>query len=181
VARAVALTGTPGTGKSSVAATLGARLCSVEVADLALQTGTGRRTADGVEVDLPRLRRTASVRTGLTDLDLVVGHLSHLLPLRDVVVLRCHPVELERRLRRARRGTPVDRRENCVAEATDVVLLEALGPGRRVWEVDTTGRSVRSVAREVAGRVRDRGRSHYGQVDWLADARVTAHLLDPPL
>lgn len=175
-----ALTGTPGTGKSSVAARLAARWRMCEVAELALDLRAGRRRGRTVEVDLPRLRARIRARRRLPDVDVLVGHLAHLLPVRDVIVLRCHPVELARRLRRARRGAAADRRENFLAEATDVVLREALGPGRRVWEVDTTGRTVADVAREVDRRLRRRGRSSYGTVDWLGDPRVTAHLLDRP-
>ena len=107
----------------------------------------------------------------------VVGHLAHLLPIRDAIVLRCHPVELGRRLERAHRGRGADRRANVEAEATDVVLLEALGLGRRIWEVDTSGRSVADVAREVSSLVRRRPRARYGAVDWLGDPTVTDYLL----
>jgi broad-specificity NMP kinase len=180
VAGPVALTGTPGTGKSRVARALAGTVPSIEVADLALALGAGRRLRHGVEVDLPKLRRALARRGAWGNVELVVGHLAHLLPVRDVIVLRCRPTELERRLARARRGTVAGRFENFVAEATDVILLEAVARRRRIWEVDTTSRPVRSVAREVARRVRARGRASYGRVDWLADARVTAHLLDRP-
>ncbi len=173
-----ALTGTPGTGKSAVARRLASRCSWLEVGDLALTEGAGRRRGATVEVDLPRLR--ARLRASRPRVDLLVGHLAHLLPVRDVVVLRCHPVDLERRLRRARRGSARDRRENAVAEATDVVLMEAVRPGRRVWEIDTTDRTVKDVANEVLRRLRRRGRPQYGSVDWLKDPSVTEHLLDRP-
>lgn len=64
------------------------------------------------------------------------------------------------------------------SEAIDLVLREAIGPGRRVWEVDTTGRSPRQVASEVRRRLRRRGPSSYGHVRWLADPTVTDYLLD---
>jgi adenylate kinase len=179
MAAAVALTGTPGTGKSSVAEALSTDLVSVEVGVLAVQCGCGRRTGRGFEVDLPALRTATRRGRSLVGVDLVVGHLAHLLPLRDVIVLRCHPEELLGRLRRSRRGSPHQRHENYVAEATDAILWEALTPGRRVWEVDTTGRSIDEVARAVATRYRRRGPSSYGRVDWLGDPRVTAHLLRP--
>ena len=108
---------------------------------------------------------------------LLVGHLAHLLPVRDVIVLRCHPLELRERLRRAGRGTAFERRENVVAEATDLILVEALRARRRVWEVDTTGRSLPAVAREVRSILDRRPRPRHGVVDWLADPAVTAHLL----
>jgi broad-specificity NMP kinase len=64
------------------------------------------------------------------------------------------------------------------SEAIDLVLGEAVGPGRRVWEVDTTGRSPRQVAEEVRRRLRRRGPSSFGRVRWLADPTVTDYLLD---
>ena len=176
--RSVALTGTPGTGKSSVARALGNRFASVEIADLALALGAGRRRGRGVEVDLAAVARRLERDPGAAP-TLLVGHLAHLLPLRDVVVLRCHPVELARRLARARRGSAADRRANVEAEATDVILLEAIGLGRRVWEVDTTARSVASVARTVRGTLLRRPRSRTGIVDWLGDEAVTDYLLRP--
>ncbi len=178
--RPVALTGTPGTGKSTVARSLRDRHRAIEVSELALAVGAGRRRGRSVEVDLDRLDARWADFLADSPVDLVVGHLSHLLPVREIVVLRCHPLELERRLRRARRGTAIDRRENVVAEATDVVLLEAVRPGRRVWEIDTTGLSVDAVARAVHRRFRGRGPSDFGAIDWLADPAVTAHLLDRP-
>lgn len=172
----VALTGTPGTGKTAVARELGGRLASAEVADLAIALDAARPLAHGVEVDLPRLAtRLARSREPLPAL--VVGHLAHLLPVADAIVLRCHPVELARRLARARRGSAEDRRANVEAEATDVVLLEALSLGRRVWELDTTERSVPSVARAVSRLVARRPRASAGGVDWLADPAVTDYLL----
>jgi adenylate kinase len=173
----VALTGTPGTGKTAIAHQLARTLRFREVGELAHELGCARAEHDGWRVDLPRLRRALRDRRKLADIDLVVGHLAHLLPIRDVIVLRCHPEELLRRLRRDRRGSAHDRAENYVAEATDVVLLEAIGATRRVWELDTTGRSVENAAAMVARRWRRRGRSAYGKTDWLADPEVTAHLL----
>ena len=60
-----------------------------------------------------------------------------------------------------------------------MILLEAIGLGRRVWEVDTTARSVASVARTVRGTLLRRPRSRTGIVDWLGDEAVTDYLLRP--
>lgn len=168
----VALTGTPGTGKSAVARRLSSTYRTVEVGDLALELGAGRSIRGGVAVDVVGLERRMKATSAGRRYDLVVGHLAHLLPIRDAIVLRCHPRELLRRLGRARRGSTAERRENLVAETTDVILSEALERRRRVWEVDTTGRSVASVAREVARTVERRGRPRWGAVDWLADPSV---------
>lgn len=174
----IALSGTPGVGKSSVARALAPTLRSIEVSDLALQYAAGRRIPGGVEVDLDRLSVLVGRRSVRSRFDLLVGHLAHLLPLRDVVVLRCHPVELARRLARSRPVHPSELHENLLVESTDLILVEALARRRRVWEVDTTGRSPGSVANEVRRRLRRRGPSEYGGVNWLADPWVTEHLLD---
>lgn len=173
----IALTGTPGTGKSAVAQRLPARWGATEVAELALRTGAGRRIRAGVEVDLPRLGRWLRSHPEEEGPTVVVGHLAHLLPIRDAIVLRCRPVELARRLARAHRGSAEDRQANLESEATDVVLVEAMALGRRVWEVDTTGRSPDAVARSVATIVRDRPAPRAGSVDWLSDPEVTDVLL----
>jgi adenylate kinase len=176
----LALTGTPGTGKSAVGTILHRITGVVEVGELAVREGVGRRVGQGIEVDLPALSRRISAGTRAVPERIVVGHLAHLLPIRDVVVLRCRPDELRSRLRAARRGTPADRQENYLAEALDVVLFEARRLHRRVWEVDTTGRSVRSVAAEVAEIFVRRVPRRMSGIDWLSDRRVSAHLLDRP-
>jgi len=172
----VALTGTPGTGKTTVAGRLPSPWRTVEVAELARQLGTGRRQGRGWEVDLEATSRAWRAARP-PPADVVVGHLAHLLPLRDVIVLRCHPRELARRLARSRPSSRRDREANLVVEATDAILQEAIGLKRRVWEVDTTGRTPASVASEVAHRLRARGTPSYGSVDWLGDAWVGKHLL----
>jgi len=173
----VALTGTPGTGKSTVAGRLDPSWRTVEVAELTRELGTGRRHGRDWVVDLPATIRTLRAARA-PRADVVVGHLAHFLPLRDVIVLRCHPRELARRLAHSRPSSVRDRRANLVVEATDAILLEAIGLRRRVWEIDTTGRSPASVASEVDDRLRARGPPSYGRVDWLSDAWVGKHLLE---
>ncbi len=175
--RSLALTGTPGTGKSTIAAILAARWRVGEVGEVAGRAAIPSRDGAGWNVDLARAARW--MRADRTHRpDVVVGHLAHLLPIRDAIVLRCHPRELSDRLDRGQRGTRRERNENLVAEATDLILLEAIERRRRIWEIDTTGRSPASVANEVDRRLRHRGKPSYGRVDWLADPWVTEHLLD---
>lgn len=179
--RKMALTGTPGTGKSAVARILAADWPVEEVGDLGERLGTARRIGrrpGGIRtIDLAETRKAIARGRG-RDARLWVGHLAHLLPVRDAVVLRCHPRELARRLARHGAHRPRDLRENLLAEATDVILVEALRLGRRVWEIDTTGRPLADVAREVGGRMRRRGSPSYGRIDWLGDPWVTEHLLE---
>ncbi|EQD32931.1 adenylate kinase, partial [mine drainage metagenome] len=170
--------GTPGTGKSAVARRLPASLPAVEVGDWAADHGLGRRSAGGVEVDLATLRRRFWSLHRQDPYAVYVGHLAHLLPIPDVLLLRCHPLEIARRLAAAGRGSASDRVENVAAEALDVILCETLDLGRRVWEVDTTERTADAVARAVARRAVLRGPPRFGRSRWLVDPDVTAYLLE---
>ncbi|MFY9717094.1 MAG: AAA family ATPase [Thermoplasmata archaeon] len=178
IPRPIALTGTPGTGKSTVGRLLRGPLGVIEVSDLARRHGAAQGTGRDLEIDLARLRRALRPASALREIDVIVGHLAHLLPVRESIVLRCHPVELLRRLRRSRRGSAGERHANFVCEATDVIVGEALEGRRPVFEVDTTARTPDAVARAVQRRVASGGPTRVGTVDWLADPAVTTHLLD---
>lgn len=177
----VALTGTPGAGKSAVARELARHHTVLEVAALAPRRPPSRRRVRAprrspVIVDLGRAARALAARRPADRPGVVVGHLAHLLPLRDAVVLRCDPLELDRRL--LRRGDPAGSRQaNVVAEATDLVLVEALELGRRVWEVDTTRRTPAAIARSVERLLARRPPSRAGRFRWLERPGVAARLL----
>jgi len=166
----VALTGTPGTGKSSVAAVLDGRGYYVLHVDrLAAERGlyVGRDPVRGsMEVDVDALRREirVSAKTGF-----LVSHYAHLLDVNLAVVLRCHPRTLAERLRG--RGWPDAKvRENVEAEAIDVITQEAAARLARVYEVDTTSASPETTANAVLDILRGRtdGREP-GSIDWTGE------------
>lgn len=145
-----AITGTPGTGKSTVAAGLAARGYTVlRFSDLAVSYVCGRdEERDCDVVDVEAMDETFRQRTD--DL-LVEGHLSHLLSVDQAVVLRCHPERLRSRLR----GKDWSERkveENVEAEALDVVVVAAVERHgmRHVVELDTTDRPAGEVVDAVA-------------------------------
>lgn len=130
------ITGTPGTGKSTVGRILSTRGYPVmEIADTIAGYVIERDEArDTLVIDEDRWAAEFPHVEGF-----VVGHLSHLLPCDLIVVLRCEPPVLKERLRTRGYGD-AKIRENCEAEALDVILVETLGnhPPGRVLEIDTT-------------------------------------------
>ena len=171
-----ALTGTPGTGKSTVARLLPPRLLALELSELASAAGGGCRRDGVTEVDLHRTSKW--IRSHVPTAPVVLsGHLSHLLPIRRTILLRCHPRELRERLLRSPRGGDSGRIENVRAEAIDLVATESADLGRTVFQIDTTGTSPGLVARRIT-RLVQRGHGPVDRVDWLADPTVPPLLLE---
>ena len=175
----VALTGTPGTGKT----TLGKALARhgfevVDLGDLIQRKGLHEEVdadRDSKVVDprtLSRFLQPALREARAAQKDLVLeGHLSHHVHGVEVaVVLRCHPQRLAERLRA--RGYAAEKvRENCEAEALDALTIEAAEEVPRVLEVDTTGRGAEEVAADVAALLRGQDpeawtRHRAGSITW---------------
>ncbi len=172
VSEVVAITGTPGVGKTTVASILrkrGYRVFSVN--DLAEKLDCIIGEEDGCKiVDVERLaeRVRSILPKGLVFLE---GHLSHLLKPDKVIVLRCNPVELKRRLEG--KGWPEEKvLENVEAEMVDVILVEAVELCEEVYEIDTTNMRPEEVAeiieRIVAGEEGVREAYRPGRVDWIS-------------
>jgi adenylate kinase len=139
----IALTGTPGVGKTTLAAV--AARHGWRVVDVKAWAGSegcvaGWDAEDQAEViDVARLSRRVPADDGSQVL--YEGHLSHLLPLDGAWVVRLDPEALRDRLER--RGYPPAKvRENVEAEAVDLILQEALDRHpRRLVQRDGTHRT----------------------------------------
>lgn len=149
-----AITGTPGTGKSSVSAELRSR--GFEVIDMNEHIrahgllGALDADRDTHEVELEALND--SLECYRHDEDRIVlmdSHLSHLMDCRGIIVLRCHPDVLADRLR-ARGYSEAKVRENVQSEILDVILCEASESDIPVYEVDCSDCDVAASADSVA-------------------------------
>jgi adenylate kinase len=170
---AVAVTGTPGTGKSSAGAILRSKGFEViEIGDLAkgedIICGFDAER-DTFEVDLSRLDEVLRRKIQRENVVFIIGHLSHLIDpdlIDMIIVLRCRPSTLGMRLRGLGWSEPKVR-ENMEAEACDVILIESLERSNEVYEIDTTSRSPEEVAACIleilAG---EREKYAYGNIDW---------------
>lgn len=165
----IALTGTPGTGKSTAGQELRGRGRQViELGDIVRERAVPTvldEERGSLEVDPADLDE--AVRASLPPGDAVlVGHLAHLLSVDLTVVLRCRPSVLAARLRD--RGWPEAKvRENLEAEACDVILVEAVEAGGEVAEVDATGMAPGQVADAIEAILAgEREKYAVGHVDW---------------
>ena len=160
------MTGTPGTGKTTVAALLRYRVLDIN----SLVRGgmnLGQDPERGcLEADMDAL---AGHLDSLESEETVIleGHFSH--HFADwAIVLRLSPAALRTRLE-GRGYSQSKIRENLEAEALDVILVEAVDMCRRVDEIDTTGLSAAEVAAMIEDIIEGRLYLPPGQADWLED------------
>ncbi|MCY4729147.1 adenylate kinase family protein [Natronomonas gomsonensis] len=163
----VAVTGTPGTGKTTATDLLDADLDVVHLNDLIREEGlaTGEDPERGSLVaDIDALRERLADREDV----LVESHLAHHLDADRVVVLRCHPEVLHERL--SERGESAEKaRENADAEALDVILSEAVDAHGldSVYEIDTTDRTPEEVAADIEAVVAGERAPSAGDVEFI--------------
>jgi adenylate kinase len=180
----VAVTGTPGTGKSTATELLEGEydvihLNEVIKGDDALWTERDAER-DTLVADLDAVRDRLGDWSGVLD-----SHLAHRFDVDRVVVLRCHPETIEARLRERgesdatagenaepdepSRALARKARENAESEALDVILSEAVEEHgvENVYEIDTTDRDPEAVADEIRAAIEGEREPSAGTVDFI--------------
>jgi len=158
------ITGTPGTGKSLVGDELARRgYTVVHLTDTVGPYVTGDdRERDARIIDVDRWAAEFVPVDGFVE-----GHIAHLLPCDRIIVLRCRPDELKKRLApREYRKEKVQ--ENADAEALDVCLVETIEEfsPERIFELDTTGQDVAYCADRIELFIQDKIPAAFGTIDW---------------
>ncbi|MCK5309592.1 MAG: adenylate kinase family protein [Thermoplasmata archaeon] len=160
----IILTGTPGTGKTTVAKILASRgYATITVEELAREHGCLEEVDKDLEVDVDALAKVISQPEEPIILE---GHLAHFLPGQMNIVLRCHPDIIRTRLEA--RGYDSEKvRENVEAEAIDIILSESIKKCLFVFEIDATklplDKIADSIERIMNGEIDDYSP---GKVDW---------------
>jgi adenylate kinase len=172
----VALSGTPGTGKTSVAVFLKNQGYNVvhlhQFAKEHYCIAGKDRERDTELIDMVKLEKAIKKQYAGDALVFFDGHIGHLLQsMQKVVLLRCHPKELKQRLLK-KKWTAKKRKENIDAEILDVILCEAVQhhASEDLFEIDTTAKKVEEVAGIIVRLVRKNFQPtrtyRVGQIDW---------------
>lgn len=150
----IGITGTPGTGKTTVAKTLDKNVISIK--EFAKENGLGEHK-DIFEVDIE------AVNDQLPKNCWIEGHLAHKMDLDYCIVLRTRPDLLKERLN-GRDYSEEKVSENVDAEKMDLILSEAF-ENSKVYEIDTTHKSVEEVVDEIEEAVKEK-KERYAICDW---------------
>ena len=179
---AVLITGTPGTGKTTISRLLATELgaCCVNPKILLRRKGIDylydekRKTRI---VSLKRLRNALRERAARVDHGLIID--SHIVLERGplprivrVIVLRCDPIVLQQRLQH-KRWSKSKISENLKAEILDICLWDAVKNygWNKILEIDTTGKAPRQVVRLIVNDLHKRGIQRSPKTHWLSDLK----------
>ena len=162
----IAVTGTPGVGKTTVSKALAEKLGYeyVNLRDYAIEKGLGEMKGEELELDVDELAENFD-RDFKNKNVIVDSHLAHYMPADLVIVLRAHPGLIAERLKE-RGYSKAKIGENVEAELVDVILVEALEENDNVVEVDTTGKTPEEVLEEILDLLRRGVKKRVGIVDW---------------
>ena len=166
----IALTGTPGTGKTSLTSRLDHNIVSIN--NHYSEISNGKDEEGNWLIDLDKLNEIINVK--IHSNTIFEGHVSHFLKnIGMTIVLRCNPRILKERLE-AREYTEEKVRENMEAEALNIITEEAIEiySKENVFELDTTNMSIDDSVTKlkdiISGNIKSNKRIDYSEtiMDW---------------
>ena len=170
----IAITGTPGVGKTTIVELLSdANFTIISVKDLAKQYGCEGdfdEATQSMDIDIHRLAEQFEADS-LVD-TIVDGHLSHLLDVDAIIILRCKPSLLQERL--AKRGyseqkiTANVEWEMIAGTWSEIIEFELDQP---ILELDTTNCEPEELYETITQWINDgySQESTHTRIDWLAE------------
>jgi adenylate kinase len=172
----LAITGTPGTGKTSVSNILYKK--GFEIVDLNkvaceknFLLGKDEKRESNI-VDIEKFNKYVIENYTGKDIVIIEGHLSHLLKsVEKVFVLRCHPTKLKLNLSK-KDWKEQKIKENIEAELLDIILCETLELHKKenIFEIDVSDRSIDDVASSIIEIINNNFKHfekyNIGSVDW---------------
>jgi adenylate kinase len=151
----VAITGTPGCGKTTVAKILAKKIhfrhlnINRLIKSKKLYSGFDKKRKAYI-ADVSKIKRFLKTVEGNVILD---SHLSHMLNPDVVFVLRCRPDVLVKRMKK-RKWCQRKINENMEAEMIGLILWEAKKSCKKVFEIDTTKKTPSQAARKIESLIK---------------------------
>ena len=163
----IAITGTPGTGKTEVGKELSKKYNVIFLSEYIKENNLYEdfdKKRITFEVDTDKLNTLLKDEDGFFE-----GHLSHYLDVDSIIVLRCAPRVLEERLNL--RNYPREKvLENVQAEVIDVILCESVDTGIPTYVIDTSSNSIESVVKIIEEIMNGKTNGHLPEdVSWDAE------------
>jgi adenylate kinase len=168
----VSITGVGGTGKTVVSKLLAKELKwkFIKLDNIAkrkklfLYYDKERRTH---VVDMKKLKKEFVKESEKYENVVTESLYSHLFPSDILIILRCDPKVLLRRLKR-KYSWPTKIKENLEAEMINLITEEAVELKNNVYEVDTTKKTPRQTVQAIKGIINGKtSKYEVGKINWL--------------
>jgi adenylate kinase len=168
----IAITGVPGTGKTRISKLLteklGYRLIQINefAAELDAFVGYDEKMKSKI-LDMNKLKKEIKKLKG----DFIIeGHTSHLFPVDVIIVLRCNPKNLKKRLKEKFSNNPQKIQVNLEAEILGAITSESIMNNKKVHEIDTADKSIEETVSEILKILKkDSEKYNAGKIDWLEE------------
>jgi adenylate kinase len=161
----VAISGTPGTGKSSVTELLKSNYKVIHLNELAKEKGCIKGYDKKRKVQIVDFEcLDAKIDNGA---DMIIeSHYAHLMHFDILIILRTRPDILKKRLiKKGFSKQKID--ENLEAEALGVITEESLGFTDRAFEIDTSFLTTKKTAKLILKIIAEKPEEYrLGKIDW---------------
>jgi adenylate kinase len=176
--RVILITGTPCTGKTTLATKLAEQLNAqyINLTELAekerLTLGKDKQRNTTI-IDEDKMRQKLQQLITETQTDIIIdGHYAATVTPKNattqIFVLRRNPIQLRAIMQKCNFNTR-KQKENLTAEILDVCLVEALRnhPKEKICELDITDKTVEETLHEVQAVLEGKKKCRVGCVDWI--------------
>ncbi|MFH0949020.1 MAG: adenylate kinase family protein [Candidatus Aenigmatarchaeota archaeon] len=172
----IAISGVPGTGKTKVAKLLSKRIGAklIQINELVKKgkvpytTDTKRNTK---EISVSALQKAVAEQINKNKINIIEGHMAHMLDADMIFILRSSPTVLKKRLKmRGWAGSKI--KENIDAEILDSVTIESMERHNtdKIFEVDSTsllpGKTA-ALINDILKKPSDYRKYGVGTVNWM--------------
>jgi adenylate kinase len=176
--RVILITGTPSTGKTTIAKQLTTKLNAhyINLTDFAnkhgLTLGEDKKRKTTIINEKAMQQKLTETINATDNTNIIIdGHYAATVTPPNLVtfifVLRRNPKELKK-LMQKNNYPEAKLNENLSAEILDTCLIEALQSQKgKVCELDVTGKSVQKTVNEILAVLNGKKKCHSGIVDWL--------------
>lgn len=154
----ITISGTPGTGKTSVT-----KYLEDKGYDVIYLNNYLKKHNYGKEISESEIKKIKFPDA------IIEGHLSHFIESDFCFVLRTDPVKLEKRLEK-RKWSLKKIKENIQSEILDVILIEAMENNKKIIEIETTDKSTEQVSKIIEKIIKTKKipkKYQPGQIKWL--------------
>ncbi len=175
----IVITGTPGTGKTSVSRKLVEKINGLHidvsryVIDNRIYIGYDEYRRSYIIDEEKLVEKLESIIRESNKPVVIDIHYPEILDpnmVDYVIILRTNPLELEKRLSRRKDWPLYKIRENVMAEILGVVTSNVLEhyPEEKVYEIDTTSKNIEEIVREIIAIIRGKRKISVKKwIDWL--------------